>query len=154
VEGELLSALGTVATVGEVAMGTGRTYCHTASINHKNNHDRPRQAWVAMSRALITTLLNRGLIYLELLSVAVKHERKIGGRSGTDDTVSDKDHNWIRSRVSFPQSSQTNTGIVSHIIARQFASTDFQIHYSIIIIIIISCVLVTKDVVRIGNWIY
>jgi hypothetical protein len=89
-EGEL-SALGTGSTVGEVAMGTSRTYWHTADINHKNNHDRPRQAWVAMSRTLITTLLNSGLIYLELLFVAAKHERKFGGRSGMTDTVT-----WIR----------------------------------------------------------
>jgi hypothetical protein len=93
-----MSALGTAANVGEVAMGTGRTFCHT-SINHKNNHDRPRQAWVAMSRALITTLLNRGLIYLELFSVPLKHERKIGGRSGMGDAINDTDHNWIRSQL-------------------------------------------------------
>jgi hypothetical protein len=71
VEGEILSALGTGATIGEAAMGSGRTYCHTENINHKNNHDRPRQALVAMSRPLIAALLNRGLIYLQLLFVAV-----------------------------------------------------------------------------------
>jgi hypothetical protein len=81
VEGEILSALGTGATGGEEAMGSDRTYYHIASINHKNNHDRPRQAWVAMSRPLIAALLNRGLIYLQLLSVAVNHEIKLGGRS-------------------------------------------------------------------------
>jgi hypothetical protein len=71
-----LSALGTGETVLEVAMGTGSTYCHAVSINHKNDHDRPRQAGVGMSRHLIATFPNWALKCLQYCSVELNYVNK------------------------------------------------------------------------------